>query len=117
MGLRQDRGRIRSVFTMVGLEILSPLLLASREDGRDILELWKTHIPELLPDYYGRWEPIDRPFDRQNIEAALDQWKWGFLPIKKHPRVDAQVWMRKNAQQQLHATLIFNVEPKLAPYD
>ena len=102
---------------MVVLEVLSPLLLTSREDGRDILELWQTHIPELLPDYYGNWEPIDRPFDRQNVEAALDPWKGPFLSIKKRPRVDAHVWMRKSAQQQLHATLIFSAEPKLAPSD
>jgi hypothetical protein len=102
---------------MVVLEILSPLLLTSREDGRDILELWQTYIPELLPDYYGNWEPIDRPFDRQNLEAALDQWKWPFLSIKKRPFAEFQVWMGKGPQQQLHATLTVTTEPKVAIYD
>ena len=102
---------------MVILEMLSPLPLTSREDGRDLLALWQTLIPELLPDYYGNWEPIDRTFDRQNIDAALDQWKWGFLTVKRHPFVDAQVWMRRGAQQQLHATVIFSTEPKLATCD
>ena len=101
---------------MVVLEILSPLPLTNREDGRDILKLWQTHLPELLPDYYGNWEPIDRPFDRQNIEAVLDQWKWPFLSIKKRPHVDVDIWMRKGPQQQLHATLKLSTEPTVAIY-
>jgi hypothetical protein len=96
------------------LEILSPLPLTKREDGQRIFELWKVHLPELLPDFYGNWEPIDRVFNPQGIDAVLDQWKWPFLATKATPFVDAQVWMRKGLRQQKHATLIFRIDPVAA---
>ena len=95
---------------MVILEVLSPLPLTKREDGQGVLDLWKTHLPDLLPDFFGNWEPIDRPFDPQKIDAVLEHWKWPFLTIKKKPSVEAEVWMRKGAKQQLHATLFFKIE-------
>jgi hypothetical protein len=90
-------GRILYIFPrdLRALPTVQVELFKSSILQRDLLELWQTLIPELLPDYYCNWEPIDRPFDRQNIDAALDQWKWGFLIVRKHPFVDAQVWMRK----------------------
>jgi hypothetical protein len=99
---------------MVILELLTPLPLTRREDGQAILDLWQTYIPELLPDFFGNWEPIDRVFDLRALDAVLDQWKWPFLSIKKKPAVDASVWMRKGAHQRLHAVLIFRIEPKSA---
>jgi hypothetical protein len=99
---------------MVILEVLTPLPLTQREDGQTVLDLWQTFIPELLPDFFGNWEPIDRVFNRQKLDAALDQWKWPFLAIKKKPAVDASIWMRKSALQKLHAILIFRFEPKSA---
>jgi hypothetical protein len=99
---------------MVILEILSPMSLKSREDGRVILDLWRMYLPELLPDFYGNWEPVDRPFNRQAIDVALDQWKWPFLATRKSPSVDAAIWMRKGERQQLHSTVIFRMQPGAA---
>jgi hypothetical protein len=92
------------------LEVLSPMSLRSPKEARVVLELWKKHLPELLPDKYGYWEPIDRRFDRSNFEEVLNDWQWGFLSVKKKPSVDANIWMRKGAKQQLHSTLIFRLE-------
>jgi hypothetical protein len=41
------------------LQILTPLALTQREDGRLVLELWEKYLPNLLPDRYGNWEPVD----------------------------------------------------------
>lgn len=92
------------------LEILSPLPLTSREEGRIVFDLWQKLLPGLLPDKFGNWEPINRSFSPQNIEAALDAWRWPFLAVRKRPSVDAGVWMRKGANQRLHATWIFRVD-------
>jgi hypothetical protein len=97
------------------LEILSPLPLTRREDGQAILDLWQSYLPELLPDYFGNWEPIDRVFNLQKLDAVLDQWKWPFLATKKSPAVDASIWMRKGARQQLRATPSFRIEAKSVP--
>lgn len=47
----------------IALELLSPLPLASRQDGKAIFDLWQTYLPGLLPDKFGNWEPVDRPFE------------------------------------------------------
>jgi hypothetical protein len=96
---------------MVILEVLSPMPLTTREDGRRILDLWKTHLPHLLPDFYGNWEPIDRPFDVQRLDVVLEQWKWPFFAYRKTPRVEASLLMRKGSKQRLHSTLIFRFQP------
>jgi len=95
------------VTSRVVLEILSPLPLIDRQDGREILELWKAYLPRLLPDKFGNWEPVDRPFDADNLSVALDNWKWPFLAERAQPKVNCGIWMRKNAKQLLHSTLIW----------
>jgi hypothetical protein len=95
---------------MLIIEILSPLPLISREDGKIVLELWKDYLPELLPDYYGNWEPIDIIFNRHELDLILGQWKWPFLAKKINPKVDASIWMRKGLNQRLHSTVIFKIE-------
>jgi len=99
--------------TRVILEILSPLQLMDRHDGENVLQLWETHLSDFLPDRIGNWEPIDRPFDLGNLDAALDSWKWPFLAAKDRPKVNCSIWMRKNARQQLHSTLIWEFYEKL----
>lgn len=97
--------------TTVILEVLSPLPLTKRGDGQRIFELWKAHLPELLPDFYGNWEPIDRVFNPEEIDSVLDHWKWPFFATKATPSLAATLAMRKSARQQLHATLIFRIDP------
>jgi len=88
--------------TKVVFELLSPLSLTNREDGRRILDLWKVYLCALLPDYYGNWEPIDRRFEAQDIEHVLDAWQWPFLAKRTAWSMQSSVWMRKDSQR-LHA--------------
>jgi hypothetical protein len=96
----------------IALEILSPLPLTKHEDGKVIFDLWREYLPDLLPDKFGNWEPIDRPFDSRHIETVLQAWKWPFFAVKKTPEVDVSIMMRKGAQQRLHATWIFRLDAK-----
>lgn len=98
---------------MLELQILSPLSLTSREDGRLVLDLWNKCLPRLVPDTYGNWEPIDRQFDLENIETVLDAWKWPFLARKKSPRVRFDVWPRKGSQS-LHSIWSISVDSAAA---
>jgi hypothetical protein len=97
------------VTSRVVIEILSPLPLIDQQDGQTVLELWKAYLPQFLPEKVGNWEPIDRPFDADNFSAVLGSWKWPFLAEREHPKVNCGVWMRKNAKQQLHSTLIWEL--------
>jgi hypothetical protein len=94
----------------IALEILSPLPLTNHEDGKMIFDLWQKYLPNLLPDKFGNWEPINRPFELQHIETVLQAWKWPFFAVKKSPAVDASILMRKGAKQHLHATWILRLD-------
>ena len=76
-------------------EILTPSPLTSREDGAAVLDLWEKYLPDHLPERIGNWEPIKQPFDRRNRAATLDVWRWPFLALRRKPRMDVQVFMRK----------------------
>jgi hypothetical protein len=95
------------------VQILTPLALSKREDGRLVMDLWKHYIPDLLPDVYGNWEPLDRPFQLSNIESLLDAWKWPFLTLRHTPSVESNIWMRKGSQR-LHATWVLSLEASAA---
>jgi hypothetical protein len=90
------------------LQILSPMPLTQREDGRTVLSLWKRHLPHLLPDKFNNWEPVNRPFDPDDLENVLDAWSRPFLARKRSPKVDSSVWMRKGTQP-LHALWEFSI--------
>lgn len=92
------------------VEILTPLSLSRREDGKLIFDLWKKYLPRLLPDNFGNWEPIDRKFDSENYERMLESWQWPFLAVKTTPAVNASIWMRKALHQKLHATWAISLE-------
>ena len=102
------------VASRISLKVLSPLPLTKREDGKMIFDLWQKYLPNLLPDKFGNWEPIDRTFDPAHIETALDAWKWPFLTLRTKPSVDASIWMRKGARQRLHSSWGFDLDVEAA---
>lgn len=75
-------------------KLLTARSLGSHKDGHLILNLWKKHLPGLLPDRIGNYEPIREKFDPDNLEAALALWQDPFLAVKKKPKMYSSVWMR-----------------------
>lgn len=98
----------------IALEILSPLPLNKPADGKVVFDIWQKYLPRLLPDKFGNWEPIDRPFDPQHIEIVLRYWKWPFFAVKRVPAVHASIFMRKGVQQRLHSTWILRADADAA---
>ena len=88
------------------IQLLTPLPLTSRDEGKRVLELWETFLPSYLPDSCGNYEPIDQPFDLHHRDAILDHWKWPFLAKKEKPRMESSIWMRKGGMVQ-HAAWKF----------
>src|SRR3954452_17282461 len=81
------------------LEILTPRTLNSVAAGRQLLEMWMKHLPELAPERFDNYEPIRQPF---TLEAALAAWHWPFLATRRRPSMAASVFMAKARPQ--HAT-------------
>ena len=91
------------------LELLTPRSLTSREDGNQVLRLWERYLPTCLPEKVGNWEPINHAFDLNNLDAALNLWRWPFFAKRKKPRMEAQIFMRRGAMPQ-HATWVLNFD-------
>ncbi len=72
-------------------------------------DLWKRYLPGLLPDKFGNSEPIDRVFDSEKIEPAIDAWKWPFLATKTRWSLESSVWVRKGGQL-MHATWLLSFD-------
>jgi hypothetical protein len=86
------------------IQLLSPKSLTNKEDGAFLLSLWSKWLPNLMPEKYGNWEPIDRPFESGKPEIALDAWNSPFLAVRSKPLMEASVWMR-SLKQSLHSML------------
>jgi len=95
--------------TRIIFELLTPRCLDRYEDGKLILSLWKQNLPNLLPDYFGNFEPIREKFDPENQDAALAAWRWPFLAVKRKPAVESSIWMRKG-KQAIHASWGISIE-------
>jgi len=71
--------------TKVVFKLMTARTLRGREEGKLVLGLWKKHLPGLLPDRFGNYEPIREKFDPDNLDAALNLWEWPFFAVKKKP--------------------------------
>jgi hypothetical protein len=77
----------------LNLGILTPKVLASRDDARALLRLLCQSVPELAPEYYGNFEPLTERFNPADLENALKAWKYPFLWKRRRPRSEGSVWM------------------------
>lgn len=82
------------------IQLLTPHPLSTREEADKIFQLWEGLIPEYLPQKCGNSEPVDLTFDLRNRESLFEHWRWPFLAVRRNPRMEASIWMRKNGLLQ-----------------
>lgn len=71
--------------------VLTPLHLFSRSEGRYVLQLLASAPEALVPQLWGSWEPVNRPFHPAQIDAIVPEWDAQFLFKRRKPRVDGAV--------------------------
>jgi hypothetical protein len=77
----------------IEIGILTPASLASREEARSYLEALLEAVPEWTPTHYNSFEPVNRPFEPANLDAALDAWNFNFLFRRRaKPKISGSVW-------------------------
>ena len=75
----------------VEIGLLTRASLARRDAGRRFLELLFTSAPKFSPDKYNNFEPINRPFDHEKLDEALEAWGDDFLWKRRRPKTLGQV--------------------------
>lgn len=71
--------------------ILTPRRLMTRQDGQEVLDLLCNVSPNLVPEKWGRCEPIRTPFDPSDYSGVLEKWGKVFLWKRKRPRTEGRV--------------------------
>ncbi|MFL9866737.1 hypothetical protein PQR67_21385 [Paraburkholderia fungorum] len=81
----------------VCVNVLSPLSLRSPMDFLRAVRTYEEVFPNVLPEKWGWWEPLDRAFDAQNIEAlvpAAGTCETVFWQRKKCPKAEGAFSVR-----------------------
>jgi hypothetical protein len=80
----------------VNIGFLTPYSLTSKKVGRRFFTLISDLLPNLLPEQYNNYEPINKKFSLEKIEEVLESWENPFLWKRRKPKVLGMTWMKGN---------------------
>lgn len=77
------------------INIFSPYTFSQKNEGEKILQLICDTCPDLAPEYYGSWEPLNNKFNCNDIKSSLWTWDYNFFSWKKHrKKVEGEIGIR-----------------------
>jgi hypothetical protein len=75
------------------INILTNSTLSSKEDGRNLLNIWKDELPSIVPEKFGNYEPLKKDFNPDSLDDALSFWDYPFILRRKRPRMSGSIFM------------------------
>ncbi len=69
------------------IEFFLPRVDESKLEGKRILQMICELLPEMMPEFYNTYEPVNKKFDVNQLENALNGWSFSFLWKRKKPSV------------------------------
>lgn len=101
----------------VCINVLSPLALTSESDFLDAIQTFCDFIPEIRPERWGWWEPLDRHFDCHELKGLVPdggRCETLYWQRRKRPKAEGSFdvrWHSKSpAVQDTHSKIGFTVE-------
>lgn len=103
--------------TPLTVNVLSPLAMRQPLEFIDTVQVFCDSLPQILPEKWGWWEPLNRGFDSQNLHALVPEgavcetvyWKRGKQP--KAEGAFATRWISKSPRVlDAHSSVGFTVE-------
>ncbi|TDQ86203.1 hypothetical protein [Paraburkholderia silvatlantica] len=108
--------------TPVTVNVLSPLALSKPTEFLDVVQTFCDFLPDLLPEKWGWWEPLDRDFDPQNLNnlvpngGASETVYWQRKKKYKSEGSFAVRWRSKSPKVlDTHSNISFSTELGQAP--
>ncbi len=88
----------------VFLKVLTAKNLESRKRGREFLKLLMQTNPDLLPEFYNYYEPINIPYDIQHVDEVLNAWQQSILFRRRgKPRLLGMVFVGRGPRVGHHS--------------
>ena len=94
------------------VEFFIPRVDKSKSEGKRMLLMICDLLPELMPEFYNTYEPVNKRFDPVRIETALEDWHFSFLWKRKKPSITG--WMSLGTAQRerpFHTYLVIRAKP------
>lgn len=108
----------------VTLNVLSPMSLRRPSDFLNAVRSHCDRLPELLPEKWSWWEPLDRPFNLNEVErliASGGECDTVYWERKRRPKAFGQFgvrWISKSPRvRDTHAHIDFTTELNTVPQE
>lgn len=96
------------------LEFFVPRVDKSKRDGTHILRLICHLVPELMPEFYNTYEPVNKKFDLTHLDTALEDWHFSFLWKRKKPSVTGAMFLGSaQLERPTHTHLLIRAKPEI----
>jgi hypothetical protein len=70
--------------------------------------------PELMPEFYNTYEPVNRAFDLTELDSALKEWHFSFLWKRKKPSVTGAMFLGSaQLERPTHTHLLIRAKPEI----
>lgn len=101
----------------VCVNVLSPLALTREPDFLDAIQIFCDLLPEIRPERWGWWEPLDRRFDCHDLKGFVPdggRCETVYWQRRKRPKAEGSFdvrWHSKSPKvQDTHSKICFTVE-------
>lgn len=99
------------------VNVLSPLSLVDSMDFMDAVRTFQESFPEINPEKWGWWEPLDRDFDSRDIQKLVPEGghcETVYWQRKKRPKAEGSFavrWRSKSPKVlDTHSNISFTLE-------
>ncbi|WP_157125654.1 hypothetical protein [Pandoraea norimbergensis] len=101
----------------VCINVLSPLTLTSERDFLDVVQTFCNFLPEICPEKWGWWEPLDRRFDGDDVTSLVPDGgncQTVYWQRKRQPKAEGSFnvrWHSKSSKvEDTHSKIGFSFE-------
>jgi hypothetical protein len=96
------------------IEFFVPGVDESKSEGKHILQMICDLLPEVKPEFYNTYEPVNKKFDEAHLEAALKEWHFSFLWKRRKPSVTGIMFLGSaQLERPTHTHLIIRAKPEI----
>src|SRR5258708_27407227 len=85
--------------------VMPPRSFVPAEEKRNMVEILLGLGQEMLPDSYGFYEPVRKPFTPECVEDAVLGWRRSLLWVRKKPHVDGVAWSSWGNTKRTHGAI------------
>lgn len=95
------------------IEFFVPRVDESKSEGKRMLRMICDLLPEVMPEFYNTYEPVNQRFDLSEIDSALKDWSFSFLWKRKKPSVTGAIFMgTAQFERPFHTSFTIRTKPE-----